>query len=33
MISQKAIILPIPYDFTHDNIADIMEKGYDIKIT
>jgi hypothetical protein len=21
-----------PYDFTHDNIAEIMKKGYDIKI-
>jgi hypothetical protein len=37
LISQKDtflafLVLP-PYDFTYDNIAEIMEKGYDIKIT
>ncbi len=36
MISQKRtfpsfLALP-PYDFTHDNIAEIMKKGYDIKV-
>jgi hypothetical protein len=27
-----AILALPPYDFTHDNIAEIMKKGYDIKI-
>jgi hypothetical protein len=34
-ISQKDTFLAFlalpPYDFTHDNIAKIMDKGYDIK--
>jgi hypothetical protein len=36
-ISQKhtflAFLAPIIIDITHDVIAEIMEKGYDIKIT